>query len=157
MRNKDPLQDLKDFLELMNKNHVRFTIVGAHAMTHWGYTRATGDLDLLVVPDKSNSQRVIRTLQEFGAPMNNLNPSDFDRPGQVLQIGVPPLRIDVLTSLTGVSSTAVFRSSKKGTLLGIPVRFMELKTLIRNKKALGRPKDLLDVLELEALKAGKHK
>ena len=149
---KDPLQDLREFLEVLNRREVLYLVIGAHAMSHWGYTRATGDLDILVQPSTENSLRVAEALREYGAPMKGIAPKDFTKPHQVLQLGVAPLRIDILTSIDGVDEARVFRTSKKGELLGVPVRFINLPDLIKNKAASGRPKDILDVKELRKVK-----
>ncbi len=154
---KDVFKDFKDLLELLNKHEVNYLIVGAHAMSFWGYSRATGDLDVLVGTDPENAEQLIQSLKEFGAPMKNIDSADFSKPEQVIQLGLPPLRIDLLTSISGVTNSAAFSSAIKGKLLGIPVQFLELKLLIKNKKSLNRPKDQLDVLELKQIKKGRKK
>lgn len=147
-----PLTDLQDLLKALNRNRVKYVVIGAHAMSHWGYVRATGDLDVFVVPEEKNALRVWRALSEFGAPMKGTTPDDFKNPGQVVQIGVSPLRVDIINEITGVAAAEVLRKCGRGKLIGVTVRFASLGTLIKNKKALGRPKDLHDVVELAKIK-----
>lgn len=132
-------------------------MAGAHAMSHLGYTRATGDLDILIQTDFDNVQAVINSLSDFGAPVSKVKISDLQIPGRVFQIGVPPLRVDILTSLDGVKEEDVFKKRKKGRLLGVSVHFLDFDSLIKNKLKTGRPKDKLDVLELKKLKVKRKK
>ena len=157
MPHRAPLQDFKDFLVSLNKEKVKFLIVGAHAMSQHGYTRATGDLDILVFPELNNYEALIKALKRFGAPCGNLSVEDFQDKETVFQIGVPPLRIDILNSVDGVSAKAAFAKSTKGRMLGVSVRFLGLDSLIANKTSTGRPKDLLDVAELKALRKRRAK
>lgn len=151
------LQDFVDLLSIFNRRKVKYIIVGAHAMSHWGYTRATGDLDVLIATQTENVKLLLLALKDFGAPISKLKDSDFQKQGYGFQIGVPPLRIDILTSIDGVHSEEAFRSARKSILLDIPVRVLDLPLLITNKLATGRAKDKNDVAELKKLRRGHKK
>ena len=140
--------DFEALLEELIAADARFLVVGAYALAHHARPRATGDLDLLVDPTPGNAARVYRALQAFGAPVSNLTVEDLSAPDLVYQIGVPPRRIDVLTSLTGVRFDEAWSSRVHGTLGRVGCDFIGREALIRNKRALGRPRDLAD---LEAL------
>lgn len=144
--------DFRDLLACLRDAHVDFVIVGAHALAAHGLPRATGDLDVLVRPDAANASRVYRALAQFGAPLDahGVTESDFTTPGTVYQIGLPPRRIDILTQISGVSFDDAWASRIELPVLGAPLAFLGRDALIANKRAAGRPKDLADVLALEA-------
>jgi hypothetical protein len=144
-------EDFKDLLLALQEAGVRFVVVGAHAMAAHGVPRATGDLDLLVAPDSANAARVIQALQRFGAPIasHGVSARDFEEPGTVYQIGVPPRRIDVMTSISGVDFDEAERTVMKVELDGIELPVLGRRQLLANKRASGRPKDLLDVRLLD--------
>jgi len=141
-------QDFKELLELFNKHKVAYLVVGGYALAFHGAPRFTGDIDILLRPDTNNASNVINALSEFGFRDIGLTKEDFDSPGKVIQLGVPPVRIDLLTSLTGVTWETAYPHKTKGTFGGVQVFFIGLKEFITNKKATGRKKDLAD---LEAL------
>jgi hypothetical protein len=124
--------------------------VGAHALAAHGVLRVTGDLDLWVEPTPSNAAGIWRALAEFGAPLDSLNitAQDFVQPGQVVQLGLPPYRIDLMTSISGAAFTTAWADRLAGTLFAVPVAFLGLETFIQNKRASGRPKDLEDLRAL---------
>ena len=129
----------------------RFLVVGAHALAIHGVPRATADLDIWVLADPANAERVWTALGRFGAPVETLDatPGDLARPGLVLQIGVPPRRIDILTELTGIDFETAWRSRVVHRIGTLDVPFLDRETLIRNKRATGRLRDLADVERLE--------
>jgi hypothetical protein len=147
--------DFVDLLRALNETSTEFLIVGAHAMAVHGVPRATGDLDVLVKPDADNARRVLHALRQFGAPVeaHGVVAQDFERPGTVYQIGLPPRRIDLLTEISGITFAAAWSSRVSAQMGGQPVSVLGLQALITNKRASGRPKDLVDVSLLE-LKAG---
>ena len=149
---RDPLQDFVDFLHCLKSNKVKFVVVGAHAMSYWGYSRATGDIDILISPSGENTNKLMLALKEFGAPVKQLTGLDFQIKGTVFQIGIPPVRIDILNVIDGVRTERVFETAVAGTLLGVKVKIIHLAELIRNKKSTGRAKDIQDISELEKLK-----
>jgi len=140
--------DFRDLLALFNAHHVEYMIVGGYALAFYGAPRFTGDLDILVRPDPENAQRVLSALDEFGFASVGLTKEDFARPDQIVQLGVPPVRIDIITSLTGVSWEEVFAGRGPGTYGDIPVYYIGREQFIANKRAIGRKRDLAD---LEAL------
>lgn len=143
-------RDFTDMLSALSANEVEFLLVGAHALGFHGLPRATGDLDLWVRPSKDNAQRVWKALAEFGAPLGDVTEEDFSKPGVVFQIGVEPSRIDILTHIDGVEFDEAWEGREKTILNSIPVCVLGRKHFIRNKKAVGRPKDVADVSQLES-------
>jgi hypothetical protein len=143
-------EDFRDLLAALLADKARFLVVGAHAMAVHGVPRATGDLDVWIANDPENVDRVWSALLRFGAPMAamGVGPSDLTRPDQVIQIGLPPRRIDVMTSISGVEFDAAWKGRVTHDAGGLPVSFLGRAELVRNKKASGRTKDRAD---LEAL------
>ncbi|MEW6516998.1 MAG: hypothetical protein AB1439_08845 [candidate division FCPU426 bacterium] len=140
--------DFKELLALFNVHKVEYLIVGGYALAYHGAPRMTGDMDILIKPDVKNAGRILKALTAFGFKSLNFKPRDFSAPGQVIQLGVPPVRVDLLTSLTGVSWKAAAAGSVSGTYGRLSVRFLGRKQFIANKRAVGRKRDLAD---LEAL------
>jgi hypothetical protein len=143
-------EDFRDVLAEFVTGGVRFLVVGAHALAVHGIPRATGDLDLWVEPSGENAERALAALVRFGAPVESLGITgrDLSTPGMVVQIGLPPRRIDVLTSISGVSFADAWATRVGYEVDGLDVPFIGREALIRNKRATGRAKDLAD---LEAL------
>jgi hypothetical protein len=125
-------------------------VVGAHALAAHGIPRATGDLDIWVRPTQENAARVWAALERFGAPLHELMPRDLYSPEVVFQIGLPPNRIGLLTSITGVAFDEAWQNRIIVAVSGQDVPTIGLEDFIRNKKAVGRPRDLADLAELEA-------
>lgn len=146
-------EDFADVIRAFLDASVDFLVVGAHALAAHGVVRSTGDIDLLVRPSTENAERVARALLAFGAPLasHGVTATDFARPGTVYQIGLPPCRIDVLTEISGVDYDTAAASSGAITASGLEFRVPDRATLIRNKRAAGRVKDLEDVRLLEEL------
>ena len=144
-------EDFQDMLAALLVSGARFLVVGAHALAVHGVPRATGDLDVWVLAEPVNAERVWEALGRFGAPVDTLNaaPGDLARPGLVLQIGLPPRRIDILTELTGVDFEGAWRSRVVHRVGSLDVPFLDRETLIRNKRATARLQDLADVERLE--------
>ncbi len=140
--------DFKDLLKLLNAHKVKYLIVGGYALAFYGAPRMTGDLDILVKPDSENAGRVLQALEDFGFKSLDIKPQDFTQPDKILQLGVPPVRVDILTSLTGVSWEDAVKGSVSGTYGETAVRFLGREQFIINKRSVGRKRDLAD---LEAL------
>ncbi len=143
--------DWFDILQALTDAGARFLVVGAHAMAVHGIPRGTQDLDVWVEPSPGNADRVWRALAEFGAPLEHLGLTreDLDHPGPIVQLGVPPYRVDLLTSISGVPDfETAWRERSVHVVRGLSVSFLGRSTLVRNKRASGRRKDLAD---LEAL------
>ncbi|MBZ5516880.1 MAG: hypothetical protein LAN62_18935 [Acidobacteriia bacterium] len=141
-------QDWRAFIASLNSGGIEYLIVGAVALAHHGFPRYTGDLDILVHNSPENAQRLELALRSFGFGGLGLQQSDFVESYQEIQLGVPPNRIDLLTSLTGVSFEKAWMGREDVELEGVPVHFIGRQALIQNKKATRRPQDLAD---LEAL------
>ncbi len=141
--------DFRDLLSAFNAHRVEFLVVGAHALAAHGHVRATGDLDVWVRPVAANAKRVIEALRAFRAPLQDLSEADLTRAGTIFQIGVAPIRIDVMTSIDGVAFDEAWdeRLAAKFADLSVPV--LSAKHLVRNKRAVGRAQDLADVDWLE--------
>jgi hypothetical protein len=142
--------DFRDLLAAFLEAGVRFLVVGAHAMAVHGVPRATGDLDVWIAPDPGNADKAWSALVGFGAPLATMavTRADFGRPDQVVQIGLPPRRIDILTSISGVAFEDAWPDRVVHETEGLSVPFLGRDALVRNKRASGRAKDLAD---LEAL------
>ncbi|HEY2028279.1 MAG TPA: hypothetical protein VGH20_03630 [Myxococcales bacterium] len=142
-------RDFVEMLSALSAAGAEFLIVGAHALAAHGTPRATGDLDIWVRAESENAQRVWRALLQFGAPLSDLTLEELAQPGIVFQIGLPPARIDLLTAIDGVSFDEAWRGRVMSTVAGLELPFIGRAELIRNKRAAGRPKDLVDVEILE--------
>jgi len=141
-----------DFVALLRElsaAEARFMVVGGYAVSFHSRPRATGDIDVWVEPTTANAARVFRALRAFGAPLQDLAEADLAQPDVVYQIGVPPRRIDLLTSLTGLSFDEAWKDRTPGQLGGLEVAFIGREALILNKRALGRARDLADLESLE--------
>lgn len=143
--------DYRDMVLALCDSGAEFLIVGAYAVSFHGHPRATGDIDLLVRPTAENAQRVLAALTAFGAPIRALGITldDLQRPSMVCQLGQPPRRIDLLTSISGVDFDMAWDSRATTTWRGRTVAFLGRDTLVANKRASGRPKDLDDVRRLD--------
>lgn len=146
-------EDFADVIRAFLDEAVDFLVVGAHALAAHGIVRSTGDLDLLVRPTAENAERVARALVAFGAQLeaHGVTAADFTRTGTVYQLGLPPSRIDVLTEISGVGYEEAAETSEPTSASGLHFRVPGRTTLIRNKKATGRPRDLDDARLLEEL------
>jgi len=142
--------DFRDLLHALVEAKVEFLIVGAYALSFHGAPRASGDIDIFVRASEENAARVWCALVAFGAPVSavNVTRADFARPDLVYQIGLPPRRVDVLTSITGVSFDDAWQSRVAATVDGKVVHFIGREAFVRNKLAAGRPKDLADAARL---------
>ncbi len=143
--------DFKELLELFNANHVDYVIVGGYALAFHGAPRFTGDMDILVFPNEENAERVLNALNAFGFGSLDLRKSDFQSVDKVVQLGLPPVRIDIITSITGLDNEVVFSTSVTGKYGDISVRYIGRNEFIANKRATGRKKDLADIESLEEL------
>ncbi|PIQ62049.1 MAG: hypothetical protein COV99_07410 [Bacteroidetes bacterium CG12_big_fil_rev_8_21_14_0_65_60_17] len=142
--------DYSDMLSVLSAANVDFLVVGAFALAAHGNPRATGDIDIYVRPSEDNAKRIMEALKMFGAPVGGISVGDFLSKDLVLQIGVEPRRIDLLTGLEGIENFDEAWSDRmviKMQELQFPV--LGRATLIRNKRALGRPQDVADVAWLE--------
>jgi hypothetical protein len=142
----------KDFLEFaheLNNHNVEYMIVGAYAMSAQGYSRTTGDIDFFVKPDEVNAKKIYDALKSFGIHLHEATIEDFSKDNFVFQIGVDPVRIDILTSISGVSFAESYPRRVEKKVDGLILPFLSIDFLIVNKRATGREKDLHDAKELE--------
>jgi len=138
-------REFEEMLSELSDANARFMIVGAFAVAHHAEPRYTKDLDIWVDGTPENAQRVWRALARFGAPLECVSPRDFESPNTVYQIGVEPKRIDVMTSIDGVTFANAWRRRIRVDLGRLSVYYIGRNDLIRTKRAVGRPQDLLDV------------
>jgi hypothetical protein len=140
---------LREFIELLNSRGVEYVIVGAHSLAFHGRPRYTGDLDVLVRPSTENATKLISLLRDFGFGEADFKETDFTVPEQMIQLGRPPNRIGLLTSISGVTIDDALGTKIPAVMEGLPVFVLSKDLLIRNKKAVGRPQDLADLDALD--------
>jgi len=142
-------QDFRDLFAAFNAAGVEFLVVVGHALAAHGHVRATKDIDILVRCDALNAARTHRAIRAFGAPVGDLMVEDLATPGIVFQIGVPPIRIDILTTITGVTFDEAWGARVASQYDDQPIHVLSREHLIQNKRATGRLQDLADVERLE--------
>ena len=142
-------QDFLDILHALHAAHAEFLLVGAHALAVHAQPRATGDLDIYVRPTLDNAAKVWQALAAFGAPMEQLTQADLAKDDTVFQMGLPPNRIDILTGLTGVTFDECWAYRVYVNIQGLDIPCIGKEQLLTNKRALGRPQDLVDAAMLE--------
>ena len=138
-------QDFLDLLRAFIDGNVRFLIVGAYALAVHGRPRATGDLDVWVDATPENAAKVMAALEQYGAPTDQVSTQDFSRPGIVFQMGLPPVRIDVLTELTGLTFSEAWPTRMRAAFGPLMADVIGREAFIRNKRATGRARDLVDI------------
>lgn len=140
-------EDYRDILQALIAEHARFLIVGAHALALHGYPRSTVDIDIWIDATEDNARRVWRALAEFGAPLEDLSVrlQDLTRPDVVIQFGLPPNRIDILTAVSGLTFERAWANRVDDVVEGVRAPVLGLADLIANKTAAGRDKDRADV------------
>ncbi len=150
-------KDFREFIELLNKNTVKYLVVGGFAIAFHSIPRYTKDIDILVEPSKENSKKLISVLEQFGFGNIGLNEDSFQELDQIIQLGYPPLRIDLLTSIMGVIFETAWENRENGTYGDVPCYFISKEDLIKNKKAAGRKQDKADVESLRKISDKKRK
>ncbi len=146
MENLNP--DFLDFITLLEKKSVEYLVVGGYAVGFHGFPRYTGDIDFFVAVSETNAQRLMEVFQEFGFGDIGIEKQDFLKPSFIIEIGREPRKIQVLTGIDGVTFDECRKTAVKCDYLGRKMRFIGLEELLRNKKASGRSKDLIDAQEL---------
>jgi len=137
--------DFAEMLRALSAEGVEYLVVGAYAMAAHGVPRATGDIDVWVRSSPANAERVLRALHRFGAPLFDLTVADLTREGTVFQLGLPPRRIDLLTSIDGVTFEDAWPERVTSRFGDLEVTVIGREALVRNKRAAGRLKDLVDL------------
>jgi len=143
--------DFRELFILLNKHDVEYMIVGGYALAFHGAPRYTGDIDVFVRPDPDNAKKILAALSEFGFGELDLQTADFSTPEKVVQLGVPPVRIDFVTAITGVTWETAVNNRIRDRYGDIDVYYIGRDDFIKNKRSTGRYKDLADV---EALGGG---
>src|SRR5579884_2339890 len=152
------LKDLRELLLALNANGVKYLVVGGYAVSYFTEPRATKDLEIFIDTSDENVERLYRALPKFGAPLSGMTAKDFQDPGWGYQIGLPPSRIDILQELTAIEFASAWDAGEDGvTDDGVPVRYLSIEDLIKNKLAIGRNRDLADVDDLRAAEAANGK
>ncbi len=140
--------DFKEFLKLLNAHQVEYLLIGGYAVGYHGYPRATVDMDIWIAMNPANSQRIVTVLKEFGFDLPELSPELFLKEWQIIRLGVPPVRIDLATTLSGVNFNECYAERIADILDGVKVNLISLRHLKINKKASGRHQDLADLENL---------
>lgn len=141
----DLAPDFNEFCASLNAREVEFVIVGAHALAFHGAPRFTGDLDVFVRPTVDNGRRLLDAIADFGFPTAPITPADIVTGKKVIEMGVPPVQIHVMSAIDGVTWDEVWASRETGVLGGRTVAFIGRDCFLANKRAAGRPKDLADI------------
>lgn len=145
----DLAPDFSEFCALLTAHRVEFVVVGAHALAFHGAPRYTGDLDILIRPTIDNGHRLVAAIEAFGFPVHHLSPQSVTNPRTVIEMGVPPLQIHVMSAIDGVEWPEVWAGCDRGLLGSQEVAFIGRREFLQNKRAAARPKDLADVAALE--------
>ena len=140
--------DFKDFLKLLKEHDVRYLLIGGYAVSYHGYIRATGDMDIWIAIHPDNAQKIVDVLKAFGFDHPDLNKDLFLHENKILRMGVPPVRLEITTSISGVQFDECYQTRVVDVLDGVEVNLIDLANLKKNKKASGRPKDLVDFQKL---------
>ena len=142
-------QDFKELLQLLNSKKIEYLVVGGYAVALYGYPRATGDMDIWVAISKINAHKIVEALKEFGFDVPELKEELFLEKENNIRMGIPPLRIEILTSIDGVEFTECYSNKEIVIIDDIEINFISLEDLKKNKKASGRYQDLADLENLE--------
>jgi hypothetical protein len=140
--------DFKEFLKLLDAHQVEYLLIGGYAVGYHGYPRATVDMDIWIAMNPANSQKIVTVLKEFGFDLPELSPELFLKEWQITRLGVPPVMIELATTLSGVNFNECYAERVVDTLDGVKVNLISLKHLKMNKTASGRHQDLADIENL---------
>jgi predicted nucleotidyltransferase len=141
-------QDFRVFLKLLNSRRIEYLLIGGYAVGYYGYPRATADMDIWIAVSKENARKVTEAIKDFGMNAPALSEGIFLEPGKIIRMGYPPIRIEVLTEISGVNFKRCYARRKEIKIDGIKVKMISLGDLLKNKKASGRHKDLNDLENL---------
>jgi hypothetical protein len=141
--------DFKEFIQLLNDNQVKYLVIGGYAVAVHGHPRYTKDIDIWIEMSSENADKLLTALNQFGFGSLGLSPQDFQSPDQIIQLGYPPNRIDLITTPDGIDFDTCYTSKIEIIINDIPVQFIDLNNLKKNKKASGRLQDLADLENLE--------
>jgi hypothetical protein len=141
--------DFKELLKIFEKHKIRYLIVGGYAVMKYSEPRFTKDLDVFIATDQENAKSVYSALKEFGAPLENLGSDDFAHEGYLYQMGIPPLRVDIMMSIPGIEFDVAWKNREVVELDDLKLFFISRSDLIRAKEASGRPQDKIDIEKLK--------
>ncbi len=142
-------KDFKEFIELLNDNRVKYLVVGGYAVAFHGHPRYTRDMDIWIELSPDNADKILDALKEFGFGSLGLKPDDFLESNQVVQLGYPPNRIDILTTLKDLNFDDCYKTKVEVKIQGLRIDFIDIENLKKNKRATGRAQDLADAENLE--------
>ena len=142
-------QDFRDFLKLLNSKKIEYLLIGGYAVGYYGYPRATADMDIWIAIGKENAKKITEAIKEFGLNAPDLCEAIFLKPGKIIRMGYPPIRIEVFTEISGVNFEECFSRRTETKIDGIKVNLISYEDLLKNKKASGRYKDLNDLENLK--------
>lgn len=142
-------QDFKEFIRSLNDNEVRHLVIGGYAVAFHGHPRYTKNMAIWIAMDAENAARIVKAPEQFGFASSGLQRSDFTAPDQIVQLGYPPNRIDIITTTPGVDFETCYAARIQTEIDDVTVNFIDLENLKRNKKAVGRHQDLADLENLE--------
>ncbi len=146
--------DFKEFLKLLKEYDVRYLLIGAYAVNYHGYIRATGNMDVWIAIHPENAQKIVAVLKAFGFENDpDIKPELFLQEKKIIRMGVPPVRLEITTSISGVEFDECYPARIVDELDGIEVNLIDLENLKKNKKASGRPKDIVDFKKLQSKKS----
>lgn len=140
--------DFKEFVKLLIKNQVEYLVVGGYAVSIHGYPRYTGDLDIWINPTPQNASLVVQTINQFGFSSFELKEEDFTKQYGIIQLGYPPVRIDIINTIDGVDFNECYARKAVFDIDGLKINFINLEDLIKNKKTTARPRDIDDIENL---------
>jgi hypothetical protein len=141
-------QDFKEFLKLLKEHDVRYLLIGGYAVSYHGYIRTTGDMDIWIAIHPDNAKKIVAVLKIFGFEHPDLSPDLFLHENKIIRMGVPPVRLEITTSISGVEFEECYQARIVDNLDGVEVNLIDLENLKKNKKASGRLKDLTDFNKL---------
>jgi hypothetical protein len=136
--------DFSDLLRIFNTNRVKYLVIGGYAVVQYAEPRFTKDLDVWISTDAANAEAVFKSLREFGAPLDNLSVKNFSEEGYFFQMGIPPMRVDVLMGIPGVNFDECWQRRNDVNFDELSVSFISKMDLITAKRISGRPQDLID-------------
>ena len=142
-------KDFKEFIELLNVHNVRYLVVGGYAVAFHGYPRYTKDLDVWIDLSPENADKIIKALKDFGFGSLGIKSEDFLKSDQIIQLGYPPDRIDILTTLKMIKFNDCYKDRIEIEIQGTKINFIDIENLKKNKRATGRPQDVADAENLE--------
>ncbi len=144
----DVCPDYEDLFKIFNSHGIKFLLVGGQAVIYYTEPRYTKDIDLWVIQEKNKASSVYKALREFGAPLKGISKEDFENKNLIIQLGVAPVRIDILLNMDGIHYRKAWKNRKQVLYGKTPVQILSVKDLITVKKKAGRPQDLLDAENL---------